>query len=188
MPFSISYYSYQYTKSRIHREITILFICSFIFCWIRILNNNSGSRQKFRIHADPDPQHWFFPCYSRLFSASCQLVCKSRPGSNSSEKLILLLCWNLSVSTGTAGIVLYGTIFNLKVSTVDTVKTITGYDVPVIIIQMLKSKYFRSGSKILLSLIRILPRPTNLQTWKVKVLWTLYPDRRCWDPQHWFIF
>ena len=35
----------QYTKSRIQREITYLFICSFIFCWI---------------HADPDPQHWFY--------------------------------------------------------------------------------------------------------------------------------
>ena len=29
--------------SRIHREITFLFICSFISCWI---------------NADPDPQHW----------------------------------------------------------------------------------------------------------------------------------
>ena len=37
------------------REITFLFICSFIFCWIQ--NNNSGSRQKFRIHKDPDPIH-----------------------------------------------------------------------------------------------------------------------------------
>ena len=26
------------------------------FCWIRIRNNNSGSREKFRIHVDPDPQ------------------------------------------------------------------------------------------------------------------------------------
>ena len=41
----------QYTKSRIQREITFLFICSFIFCWILIRNNNSGYRssQKFRI-------------------------------------------------------------------------------------------------------------------------------------------
>ena len=41
----------QYSKSRIQREMTFLFICSFIFCWIRIRNNNSGSgsRQKFRI-------------------------------------------------------------------------------------------------------------------------------------------
>ena len=41
-------------------ENKFLFILSFLFCWIR--NNNSesrsGSRQKFRIHADPDPQHW----------------------------------------------------------------------------------------------------------------------------------
>ena len=63
LPFSISYYCtvLQYTQSRIHREITVLFIFSFIFCWIRIWNNNSGSgsRQKFWIHADPDPQHWF---------------------------------------------------------------------------------------------------------------------------------
>ena len=30
-----------------------------MFCWIRIRNTNSGSgsSQKFRIHADPDPQH-----------------------------------------------------------------------------------------------------------------------------------
>ena len=53
----------QHTKSGIQREITFSFICFFIFCWIRIRNNNfeSGSRQKFRIHADtdPDPQHWF---------------------------------------------------------------------------------------------------------------------------------
>ena len=28
------------------------------FYWIRIYNSGSGSRQKFRIHADPDPQHW----------------------------------------------------------------------------------------------------------------------------------
>ena len=49
----------QYTKSKIQKEITFLFICSFLFCWIRIRNNNSwsGSRQKFRIHADPDTQH-----------------------------------------------------------------------------------------------------------------------------------
>ena len=56
LPFSISYYSP--TKSRIPGEITFLFICSFIFCWIRIRNNNSGSRLKFRIHPDPVPQHW----------------------------------------------------------------------------------------------------------------------------------
>ena len=48
----------QYTKSRIRRENTFLLVCTFIFNWIRIRNNNSGSRQKFRIHADPDPQHW----------------------------------------------------------------------------------------------------------------------------------
>ena len=36
LPFSTSYYSP--TKSRIQREITFLFICSFIFCWIRIHN------------------------------------------------------------------------------------------------------------------------------------------------------
>ena len=40
MPFSFSYSVLQYTKSRLHRVITFLFICSFIFCWI---------------HADPDP-------------------------------------------------------------------------------------------------------------------------------------
>ena len=31
-------------------EITSLLICSFIFCWIWIQNNNSGSRKKIRIH------------------------------------------------------------------------------------------------------------------------------------------
>ena len=40
----------------------VLFICSINFCWIRIwkFNSGSGSRQKFRIHADADldPQHW----------------------------------------------------------------------------------------------------------------------------------
>ena len=44
MPFSIACYSPK--QSRIHRpsvrwEITYLFICSFIFCWLR--NNYSGS-------------------------------------------------------------------------------------------------------------------------------------------------
>ena len=39
-------------------DFIFLFICSFIFCWIRI--NNSGSRIKFQIHADPNPQHCFF--------------------------------------------------------------------------------------------------------------------------------
>ena len=34
-------------------EFTVLFICSFTFC--RIRNYNSGSRQKFQTH--PDPQH-----------------------------------------------------------------------------------------------------------------------------------
>ena len=40
-------------------EIKLLLICSFFFCWIRIWNKNfgSGSRQKFRIQPDPDPQH-----------------------------------------------------------------------------------------------------------------------------------
>ena len=38
-------------------EFTVLVTCSFTFCWIRIRNYNSGSRQKFRVHADPDPQH-----------------------------------------------------------------------------------------------------------------------------------
>ena len=35
--FSISYYT-QYTQSRIQREVIFLFICSFIFCRIRIHN------------------------------------------------------------------------------------------------------------------------------------------------------
>ena len=59
--FSISYYStvLQYKQSRIHRPKLRNKNCSFIFCCIRIRNNNSGSRQKFPIHADPDSQHWF---------------------------------------------------------------------------------------------------------------------------------
>ena len=36
-----------------------LFICSFIYCWIRNNNSGSGSRQKFQIHADPEPQYCF---------------------------------------------------------------------------------------------------------------------------------
>ena len=39
----------QYAKFRIHREITFLLICPFIFSWIRI-------------HADPDPQHCLIVC------------------------------------------------------------------------------------------------------------------------------
>ena len=49
-------------------EFTVLFICAFFFCWIRIRNYNSGSRQKFWIHADPDPQHCLIPS-SLPFSA-----------------------------------------------------------------------------------------------------------------------
>ena len=41
-------------------EFTVLCVCSFFFCWIRIRNFNSGSRQKFRIHADPYPQHCLY--------------------------------------------------------------------------------------------------------------------------------
>ena len=54
LPFLFHTTILQNTKSRIHTEITFLFICSFIFCWVRIQNSNygSGSRQKFRIHAN----------------------------------------------------------------------------------------------------------------------------------------
>ena len=60
---SYSTHSPEFTGDRLkmRNEIVIyLFICNLIFCWIRIRNNNfgSGSRQKFRIHADPNPQHW----------------------------------------------------------------------------------------------------------------------------------
>ena len=57
---SAIFYFQQYTgtQSRIHKEITVLFICSFIFSWIWNNNSRSGSKQKFRIHADPDPQLW----------------------------------------------------------------------------------------------------------------------------------
>ena len=60
---SYSTHSPEFTGDRLkmRNEIVIyLFICTLIFCWIRIRNNNfgSGSRQKCRIHADPDPQHW----------------------------------------------------------------------------------------------------------------------------------
>ena len=40
----------------------LFFTCSFIFCWIRNNNSWSGSRQKFRIYADSDPQHCFLVC------------------------------------------------------------------------------------------------------------------------------
>ena len=46
----------------LYLKITFLLICSFIFSWIGIRNNNFGSRQKFRIHDDPDPQHWYGIC------------------------------------------------------------------------------------------------------------------------------
>ena len=42
-------------KRRIYQLSAIFCICSFFVCWIR--NINFGSRQKFRIHVDPDPQH-----------------------------------------------------------------------------------------------------------------------------------
>ena len=53
LPFSIQYYCpiVQTVQN------SVLFICSFTFCWIQIRNYNSGSRQKFRIHPDPDWQH-----------------------------------------------------------------------------------------------------------------------------------
>ena len=50
----------QNTQLRIHRPKIInkfLFICSLIFGWIRIRTNNSGSKKKFWIHADLDPQY-----------------------------------------------------------------------------------------------------------------------------------
>ena len=55
LPFTISYYCSP-TVQKVQNSQ--LFICSFTFCWIRNYNTGSGSIQKFRIHADPDPQHW----------------------------------------------------------------------------------------------------------------------------------
>ena len=51
MSFSISYYSTTVQKV----QNSVLFICSYTFCWIRNYNSGSGSRLKFRIHADLDP-------------------------------------------------------------------------------------------------------------------------------------
>ena len=47
----------QYYRIHILEFTGLKVICSFIFGWIRNNNSGSGSRQKFRIHADPDPQH-----------------------------------------------------------------------------------------------------------------------------------
>ena len=49
----------QNTQSRIHRTKirNKFFLSAFIFCWIRIRNNNSRTKEKFRIHVDSDPQH-----------------------------------------------------------------------------------------------------------------------------------
>ena len=50
---SNSTHSLEFTDLKL--EIKFWFTCFFIVCWIRIRNNiNSGSREKFRIHADPD--------------------------------------------------------------------------------------------------------------------------------------
>ena len=86
LPFSSYNTVLQYTQSRIHRpkmRNKILFTCFFIFCWIRIRiwNNNSGSRsisrQKFRIHADPDSQRII---YSETIFNKVSL--KKRPNNN----------------------------------------------------------------------------------------------------------
>ena len=61
LPFSILYYSPTVNKvSNSQRNNSFIYLLYFIFCWIRIWNNNfgPGSRQKIRIQADPDPQHW----------------------------------------------------------------------------------------------------------------------------------
>ena len=66
LPFSISYYStlstvLQHTQSRIRRpkmRNKIFIYLLFHFCWIQNNNSGSGSRQKFRIHPDPDLKHW----------------------------------------------------------------------------------------------------------------------------------
>ena len=41
-------------------EFRVFFIRSFTLSLIRNWNNNSGSRQKIRLHADSDPQHCYF--------------------------------------------------------------------------------------------------------------------------------
>ena len=56
----------------------------FIFSWIRLRNYNSGSRQKFRIHVDPDPQYWKFDFY---------FLEKSTPHQNNSIFIRLVSWW-----------------------------------------------------------------------------------------------
>ena len=55
-------YSILLSNSTNRPEFTVLFTCSFTFCWIRIwiYKSRSGSRQKFLIYVDPDPDphHW----------------------------------------------------------------------------------------------------------------------------------
>ena len=111
LSFSILYYS---TKSRIHRpkikiKFLFIFICSLIFCSIRILNNNFGSGQRFLIRADPDPQHWpekhvpYFPNLQRSswnFNPRCYCCSPGWPGEPVEPVLRELLWPGLCTTAG----------------------------------------------------------------------------------------
>ena len=70
----------QYTGSRIRRETTFLFICSFIFCWIRIRNNNSGSRfrQKFRIQNFAYSGHYLLDTRTLTLTRYVKIILSNR--------------------------------------------------------------------------------------------------------------
>ena len=53
----------QYTESRIHTEITFLPTVSALSY---LAGSGSGSRQKFRIHAEPDPRHFFLEQFNEV--------------------------------------------------------------------------------------------------------------------------
>ena len=54
-----SYNTHSPEFAGIKLEITFLFICCFIFYWIRNNNSESWPRKKFRNRPEPDPQHCF---------------------------------------------------------------------------------------------------------------------------------
>ena len=56
-PFHTSHCTHSTEFTGLKLDKIFLFICSFIFCWIRIQHNNSGSRKKFRVQPDSDPQN-----------------------------------------------------------------------------------------------------------------------------------
>ena len=44
-------------QNRIHKEITVLLMCSFILAGSGTIIPDPDPGKSFRIHADPDPQH-----------------------------------------------------------------------------------------------------------------------------------